>query len=208
VCFAQERKDYVARTKYNPSQKRKEKNKEANMAPIKQCKNCKETKPLDEFQFRSDTKTYRNDCTSCRNDYIKSYKKTDKCRKQQNKRAQERRQTDPNFLLNQRLRARLTKVLNAKGARRQETFYTLIGCSIQEFKIYIEHQFKDEMSWELRNFELDHKIPCAFFDLTNLEEQKKCFHYTNFQPLTPQDNSKKSDIILEEHMNYLFSILF
>lgn len=32
-------------------------------------------------------------------------------------------------------------------------------------------------------WELDHILPCVSFDLTKLEEQQKCFHYTNLQPL-------------------------
>lgn len=79
---------------------------------------------------------------------------------------------------------------------------------MNEFKQYIEAQFTDDMSWELRNFELDHKIPCAFFDLIDVDEQRKCFHYTNFQPLKSDANNLKRDFILEEHMDYLFSIMF
>ena len=29
---------------------------------------------------------------------------------------------------------------------------------------------------------IDHIIPCSFFILTDYQEQKFCFHYTNLQP--------------------------
>jgi len=42
---------------------------------------------------------------------------------------------------------------------------------------------------------IDHIVPCTVFDLKNLNEQKKCFHYTNLQPLWAIDNIKKGNRI-------------
>jgi hypothetical protein len=41
------------------------------------------------------------------------------------------------------------------------------------------------MNWENQGmvWEMDHIKPCDSFNLGILEEQYKCFHYTNIQPL-------------------------
>jgi hypothetical protein len=51
------------------------------------------------------------------------------------------------------------------------------------------------MSWENHGeWHIDHIRPCASFsDLTQLEQQKQCCHYTNLQPLWAIDNILKSD---------------
>jgi hypothetical protein len=53
------------------------------------------------------------------------------------------------------------------------------------------------MSW--RNYgrnkgqwSLDHIRPCASFDLTDPEQQKQCFHYTNVQPMWSDENNIKN----------------
>ena len=68
----------------------------------------------------------------------------------------------------------------------------LLGCNIEEFKKYLEFKFTKGMSWDkMHLIHIDHIKPCAAFDLTNPEEQAKCFHYTNLQPLWAIDNLRK-----------------
>jgi hypothetical protein len=71
----------------------------------------------------------------------------------------------------------------------------LLGCSISDFRKYLEKQFSEGMTWDNHGFNgwhIDHIKPCASFDLTIPEEQQKCFHYSNMQPLWAQDNLSKS----------------
>jgi hypothetical protein len=71
----------------------------------------------------------------------------------------------------------------------------LIGCSALDLRKYLEQKFKSGMTWSnygLQGWEVDHIIPCDSFDLTKIEEQKKCFHYTNLQPLWVGENRRKS----------------
>lgn len=71
-----------------------------------------------------------------------------------------------------------------------------IGCSIDELKTYLESKFKEGMNWDnygLYGWHVDHIRPCTSFDLTIKEEQEKCFHYTNLQPLWAKENIQKSN---------------
>lgn len=52
------------------------------------------------------------------------------------------------------------------------------------------------MSWQNRGrghdkWHIDHVRPCASFDLTDPEQQKQCFHWSNMQPLWQTDNLRK-----------------
>jgi len=70
---------------------------------------------------------------------------------------------------------------------------SLLGCSIENFKIYIESKFEPGMSWQNYGtaWHLDHIVPCAIFDLTKPEHQKRCFHFSNHQPLFATENQRK-----------------
>ena len=91
---------------------------------------------------------------------------------------------NPEFKLSQLLRIRLIDALKGKINKTQSTI-SLLGCSVDECKQHLEQQFKPEMTWKNHGkvWEIDHIIACSNFDLTDLEQQKQCFHYTNLQPL-------------------------
>ena len=66
----------------------------------------------------------------------------------------------------------------------------ILGCTIDEFKSYIESKFKKGMTFEnYGEWHLDHIIPLATAKTT--EDVIKLCHYTNFQPLWAEDNLKK-----------------
>jgi endogenous inhibitor of DNA gyrase (YacG/DUF329 family) len=98
---------------------------------------------------------------------------------------------DPKQRLKFKLRNRLYVALRAKNAEKQLSAMTLIGCSIEYLKKHIESQWLPGMTWEnhtTNGWHVDHIMPCNTFDLTNIEEQQKCFHYTNLRPLWGLDN--------------------
>lgn len=99
-----------------------------------------------------------------------------------------RKSQDIAFRLKANLRNRLYLAVTDKRYRT----LSLLGCSIEFLKKHLEEQFQPGMSWEnYGQWHIDHIKPCAKFDLTKAEEQKKCFHYSNLQPLWAKDNLKK-----------------
>lgn len=88
-------------------------------------------------------------------------------------------------------------VLRAKmPKRRPHIISALVGCSGEQLAAHLESLFVDGMTWQnygKNGWHIDHKRPCASFDLTDPEQQKQCFHYTNLQPLWWWDNIAKSD---------------
>ena len=71
------------------------------------------------------------------------------------------------------------------------------GCSPIFLISYLESKFTEGMTWDNHGeWHIDHIIPCCSFNLENEEEQKKCFHYTNLQPLWAKDNLRKGGKIL------------
>ena len=123
----------------------------------------------------------------------KAYRK--KNTKKLTKKYLERLKTDPNFRLICYARNRIGFFL--KG-RKSKTTMELLGVSNLEFLWHhLEPQFQPGMTRENYGlWHVDHIIPCASFDFSNPEQQKKCFHYTNLQPLWASDNLKKNKFIL------------
>jgi len=97
---------------------------------------------------------------------------------------------NPHARIAANLRKRMRKVLN--GISKCEKTFDLLGCTPEYWKDYLEQRFKEGMSWDnYGEWHIDHIVPCSAFDLTKDEDQKKCFHYTNTQPLWAEENMKK-----------------
>ena len=95
-----------------------------------------------------------------------------------------------NFRIKAVLSARINSALN--GRVRSDRTVSMLGCSIEKLKQYLSRQFLPKMSWgNYGQWHIDHIRPCSSFDLSNPDEQKKCFHYTNLQPLWAEDNYTK-----------------
>jgi hypothetical protein len=98
---------------------------------------------------------------------------------------------DIQHVLKERLRKRIRNVVS-KGYKSSATL-ELLGCTIEQLRLHLESQFQEGMNWaNYGEWHIDHIQPCCSFDLSIEENQKKCFHYSNLQPLWAKDNLKKS----------------
>lgn len=125
-------------------------------------------------------------------EWIKNNKK--RYREYLNDRHKEKMKNDTNYKIRRNLKRRVSLALFNNGLFKEKSILKYIGCDIDFLKNHLEKQFKEGMTWENygnKGWHIDHIIPCASFDLTDDDQAKKCFHYTNMQPLWWYDNLSK-----------------
>lgn len=90
------------------------------------------------------------------------------------------------------LSSRINTELQKRNIRRTLTYTEFLGCSPNDFKIFIENKFVERMNFDnYGEWVVDHIFPISKIDFNNFEEIKKCFHYTNLQPLWELSNRIK-----------------
>jgi len=180
------------------------------------CKMCKKQYYIDNKEkITEDRKFYYRENVDKVKEYQKKYNSENKDKRKQynqenskkvNKRKRERMKIDPSYQMREVLRTRFKDLVKdgyidytgSKTKRSQE----LLGCSLKTFKVYIEKQFEEGMSFEnhgIDTWHYDHIKPLSSFDLSKEQEQVKAFHYTNFQPLWAKDNLMKSNKMENEY---------
>lgn len=124
--------------------------------------------------------------------YNKVYREVNRERLREQKNEYNQR---PYAKMRKTLHSRLLKVLTNKTIAKTNGTISLLGCRINTFLKWMEFQFTPYMSWENHGeyWHIDHCKPCNSYDLLKESEQKKCFHWTNLQPLPGKENISKSD---------------
>src|SRR4029077_17964672 len=97
-----------------------------------------------------------------------------------------RRLRDPAWRVKCNLRRRIMSALG-RHTKSDKTI-SLLGCSAESFRIYLESKFEPGMSWEnygkkVGDWNVDHIVPLALFDLSKSEHQRIAFHFSNCQPM-------------------------
>jgi hypothetical protein len=186
--------------------------------PRSKCKSCKSLinkqwrelnkdkitiKNKEKWQKRKTDKNYlaryRDYCRNNRESILQNKKEyyinnKEKILESHKKYEQSQLKHNPLFRLRKNVRRRLHLALNGKF--KTKTTLNLIGCSWEDLKLYLESKFQIGMSWDNYGYygwHIDHIIPVSNFNIENLEELKKCMHYTNLQPLWMLDNLKKGN---------------
>lgn len=148
------------------------------------CKFCHIEKPSEQFYMFHDKGYRMMHCVRCHNSMI-----------------DERRRHKPNMIAKRNLSGRIRSALKAQGLKKDGmSTVELTGCSTHFLKEHLEKQFKPGMSWDnygmvdgntMNGWHIDHILPCKSFDLSDPEQARKCFHYTNLQPMWGPDNIRK-----------------
>ena len=108
-----------------------------------------------------------------------------------NERCRIRYQNDNVYKLKHNIRRAIQKSLKNIGSCKQNSTVNILGCSIIEFKHYIESKWENWMTWENygkykkgeKNYgwDLDHIIPTS--SVNTEDELIKLNHFSNIQPL-------------------------
>jgi hypothetical protein len=110
-----------------------------------------------------------------------------------------RKSNDLNYRMLNNLRGRLYYAVKSQGIKKMDKTMNLMGCSMRELKTYIESLFPPGMNFDNygkgdNKWSIDHIRPCSSFDLSDLEQQRACFHYSNLRPLWNRDNFRKNSL--------------
>ena len=104
---------------------------------------------------------------------------------------------NPQAKIKEALMSRMSDALKNKPRHKM---CKLIGCSPDFLRKWLEESFYGDISWENHGvlWHVDHVVPVAFFNLSDLDEQIVCFHWSNLRPLYSKENLNKSDKIIED----------
>jgi hypothetical protein len=182
----------------------------------KVCKKCRIEKLLIEYnkdKYSSDGLRYR--CRKCttleyKNFYYNNreieiqrqvnYQKNNDelVKKGRNNRHQKNYDNNVLYKLKVNIRNRVKLFIKSVNFEvRTNNTYTIVGCTPEELKTYLEKQFTEGMSWDnhkLTGWHIDHIIPLS--SAKTEEEVYKLCHYTNLQPLWCRENYKKGKKII------------
>jgi hypothetical protein len=147
-------------------------------------------------------------CKYCKEEFLKTshhwyiYRGRFNCRKKKhllNKKSFKKRLKED---LNSRIKYRLHYRLEAYKSDKIKPHFAskYLGCSIQEFREYVEQKWTSEMSWENygKYWNLDHIYPLSKINWEDMDAVKYVLNFRNIQPLLVAENSRKSNKIAKD----------
>ena len=157
--------------------------------------------PIKKKQIQDKRKEYFNTYMNSKYSKTIEYREKQKIKrntpasnKKRSEHIRNKKNEDPLYRMKCNIRSLLSISMNNQGFKKNSRAHTILGCSYEEFKVWIENRFIDGMTWENYGmWEYDHVIPID--SALTEEECIKLNHYTNFQPLWGKDNRKKSNKI-------------
>lgn len=189
---------------------------------VKICTKCLITKPITRFSARKDRKSgYCSWCKDCLSESSLLWKKThtervkksyidnkEKINAKSRKWALEHPERMREFI--RKHKAKHRKTINGKlssnvatnichslkrGAKRRQTWESIVGYTVEQLKHHLEKQFVSGMAWENYGtiWHIDHKIPVKVFNFVTPEDLdfKRCWALSNLQPMEAHENRVK-----------------
>ena len=102
-----------------------------------------------------------------------------------------RRRANVSARVRANMQRRLAKAVGG-SVYKTDTTMKLVGCTRADLLAHLQCQFTEGMTWDnYGEWHIDHIRPCESFDLTDAEQQRECFHFSNLQPLWAEDNYRK-----------------
>jgi hypothetical protein len=170
-----------------------------------------------EYRYQNDEKIkeYRLNHKEYYNDYNKEYYLNNKEEISENKKEyysnnkekiiesgvkykKNKYETDSLYKLAQNIRNLIRESLRKEGFSKKSKTYEILGCTFEEFRLYLKSKFEPWMNWSNRGnwngspkeinvaWDIDHIIPMS--TAKTEEEIVKLNHYTNLQPLCSYTN--------------------
>jgi len=160
---------------------------------------CLYNKIKDDIEFKEKRKSYHKKYYDNNKEKIKKYQSEHK--EDRNLRERIRYKEEPVYKISRLIIKGIKKGFKV-GSKNSKSL-EILGCSFEEFKIYLESKFETWMTWEnhgLYNgefnygWDIDHIVPSS--SATTEKESIKLNHYTNLQPLCSKVNRdiKKDNI--------------
>lgn len=165
------------------------------------CKECHKSKSiewrdLNPLQYKNIRGEYNSKNQEKIREYSKNYDSTNSQKKYYIKNKskflnykKKKRKEDPLFKLKENIRKRIYSCLrfNVKGKIKY------LGCSVEEYKLYLEQQFNNNMNWDNYGdyWEIDHIKPLFTFNLEIECNLYEAFHYSNTRPLEKTLNQSR-----------------
>lgn len=176
-----------------------------NKKDIKEYKRQNYLKNQEKVKERS--KEYYENNKEEHNKYTKEYniKNREDINRNSRDRNQKRRDNDPLYRLSNNIRTSISTSIKRCGYKKDSKTYDILGCSYEDFILYIESKFENWMTWEnygkyngklYHGWDIDHIIPVS--TTKTKEEILSINHYTNLQPLCSKINRN----IKKDKLNY------
>ena len=135
-------------------------------------------------------------------EYMRKLRQSEEFKKKRNERHKENYVENSSYKLRMVLSGRIRRAIKEQYGKKSAKTIELVGCSLEFLKERLQQTAIQNgyLDFDIENYSgkkyhIDHIKPCASFDLSKEEEQRKCFHWSNLQILSANDNYKKRDKI-------------